>query len=164
MCFAIEHIAGLPFTFEQAIAFLSRPMLISCCLEDIDKFAILLVEELIDKRLGSILSILQQHYDESERIRIMIEEARCEAYTQSLLQLKIQIRQEVCFICLNTDSTCDQVNFLTPCCLKGSHFHCMMTWLMHTPPDAATGHCCLYCRQPMQFCLPAIASSLLGTR
>ncbi len=170
-CFAIEHIAaffggyllcnaGLPFTFEQAIAFLSRPKLIDCCLEDIDRFAILLVEELIDNWLGSKLSILQQHYDESERIRIMIEEARYEASTQSMREWKTQVRQEVCFICWNTDATCEEVNFLTPCCLKGSHFHCMMTWLMRTPPNGVMGQCCPHCRQPMQFCLPAIPASL----
>ncbi len=67
--------AGLPFTLEQVFQCLIQPSLVSCCTNDIDAFAMLLVDELVGKWLNSKTSLIIQCEQEVKRVRAQITPA-----------------------------------------------------------------------------------------
>ncbi len=74
------HQAGFPITFEHGLSFFSRSDLITCCMTDIDAFALLLVDKLIGEWLHDHIQILQQYEQQIDYTRTCIHNTLPDRY------------------------------------------------------------------------------------
>ncbi len=66
-------LAGLPFTFEQALCLFTRPDMVSLCSSDIDRFAVHLVDQLIGRWLKNKASTLNSCQARVHFIRSLLQ-------------------------------------------------------------------------------------------